>query len=161
LHEYKGAAIYREKWSRRSVAKPNEAVNAPPLETIAATRKRVDDWASGLEQKIKEWETDVKKAKEKLKTAKRCRKKRIEGTEEEREKAKKKQKVCIIVLRLLSSDMAFLPRRNIRNAHGKRSMTRLSASRSASRSGTRSKRRRQRSRRRRRRHRRKVRVHFT
>ena len=94
LHEYKGAVICHEKWPRRSAAKPNEAIRAPPpLETIADARKRVDNWDSGVPGKIAGWSNEVKEAREKLEKGKSYRKARMEGTEEGIELAKQQQKV--------------------------------------------------------------------
>ena len=93
--------VYRVKRSQCSVVpKP---IKVPQLETLAEVRKRVDLWKSELPGKTEHLLVEVQKAREQLGKNKSYRKARVEGTPEAQKLAKKKQKVCIVVLRPLMS----------------------------------------------------------
>ena len=102
LHEHKAAVVYHVKRSQCSVVpKP---IKVPQLETLAEVRERVDLWKRALPEKTEHLLVEVRKAREQLGKNKSYRKARVEGTTPEAQKlAKKKQKVCIVVLRPLMS----------------------------------------------------------
>jgi Cys-tRNA synthase (O-phospho-L-seryl-tRNA:Cys-tRNA synthase) len=93
--------VYHVKRSQCSVVpKP---IKVPQLETLAQVRERVDLWERELEKTKHLLVVEVQKARKQLGKNKSYRKARVEGTPEAQELAKKKQKVCIVVLRPLMS----------------------------------------------------------